>query len=143
MFGNAKDYHISGTIYLPSGVRLDLNGSRLIGTSGSAGSAVYSSSAQAIIETGVYNGSTIVTNVGSSSLTNRIVGSRIENGTFLNANCGLRLVNFHETSKVEGVRFSNCSRPMDLTSCYYSEISNFIIRNSASAVSQSAIQLIS
>jgi hypothetical protein len=140
-FDNGKDYKIVGTILLPNGIVLDGNGSRLIGSYGSAVSTAYNDSLPSIIETGYFNGTIITTNRAASNTTQRITNSGICNFTFINANCGINAINLQETSFIRNCRFNNVSAAMRLKSCYYLVVDQIMIRSSSQATNQYAVLL--
>lgn len=141
-FESGKDYTISGTILLPSGITLNGNGCRLVGGQGSAMTAAYDPSLPALIETAYYDGSAIVTNKNSSLATNRVVNSGIVNFKFINTNCAINAVSMNEQCFIEHNMFNNVSAAMRLKWCFYLRVVQNTLRQSSQAAGQSAIHLI-
>lgn len=142
IFEAGKDYKVSGTILLPSGILLNGNGCRLIGDQGSAISTAYNASLPALIETGYYDGSAIVTNTASALATNRVVNSGITNFKFQNTNCAINAVSMNEQCFIDHNMFNNVSAAMRLKWCFYLRVEQNTIRQSSQAAGQSAIHLI-
>jgi hypothetical protein len=134
-----QDYPVAGPVLIPSGIVLDLNGSRLVGTVAAGISTAYNNGAASVIETGYYSAGAITTNRAAGSTAQRVVGSGVMNGTIINANCGLNLINFQERSFVENLNFSNVSAAIRMQSCYYSRYKRVIVRNSSQAANQYAL----
>ena len=141
-FVAGKDYKISGTILLPSGIILNGNGCRLVGEFASAVSTAYDNNEPSLIETAYYNGSAIVTNRAAAVATNRVVGSTITGFAFINANCAINAINMNEQCSIEDGTFNNVSAAMRLTSCFYLSVNQHTIRSSSQAAGQAAIHLI-
>jgi hypothetical protein len=141
-FESGKDYKISGTILLPSGIFLNGNGCRLVGDEGSAISTAYNPALPSLIETAYYNGSAIVSNAASALATNRVVNSAIANFKFQNTNCAINAVNMNEQCFIEHNMFNNVSAAMRLKWCFYLRVVQNTVRSSSQAAGQSAIHLI-
>ena len=141
IFDGGLTYKIVGPILLPSGIRLNGNGCRLIGTYTSAQTTAYSDSETSIIETAFFNGTTIVTNRSAALATNRVIGSSIENFSFLFANCAINAINMNENCYIRHCSYSSVSAAIRLKSCFYLEVSQQVIRTSSQAASQASIQL--
>lgn len=141
-FVAGKDYKISGTILLPSGIFLNGNGCRLVGDQGSAISTAYNPALPSLIETAYYNGSAIVSNTASALATNRVVNSGIANFKFINTNCAINAVSMNEQCFIQHNMFSNVSAAMRLKWCFYLRVVQNAIRQSSQAAGQSAIHLI-
>ena len=137
-----QNYKIVGPILLPSGITLNGNGARLVGSYPSAVSTAYNDSAPSLIETAYYNGAAIVTNRAEALATNRVVGSTIKGFAFVNANCAINAINMNDQCVIEDCTFNNVSAAMRLTYCFYLSVSQHIIRTSSQAVGQAAIHLI-
>jgi len=141
-FEAGKDYTISGTILLPSGIFLNGNGCRLVGGQGSAISTAYNPALPSLIETAYYNGSAIVSNIASALATNRVVNSGIANFKFQNTNCAINAVSMNEQCFIEHNMFNNVSAAMRLKWCFYLRVVQNTVRQSSQAAGQSAIHLI-
>lgn len=140
-FESGQDYKVVGPILLPSGVVLDMRGSRLIGNVAGAGAANYDDALLSIIESAYYDGTVIVSNRTAGLNTKRLVGAGVKNATFLNANCAINLVQANELSFVKNCRMSNVSVAMRLKNCYYLDVDKISITGSAMALNQSAVLL--
>lgn len=141
-FVAGQNYKIVGPILLPSGITLNGNGARLVGSYPSAVSTAYNNSNPSLIETAYYNGSAIVTNRAAALATNRVVGSTIKGFAFINANCAINAINMNEQCSIEDCTFSNVSAAMRLKYCFYLSVSQHTIRTSSQATGQAAIHLI-
>lgn len=141
-FVAGQNYSIQGTIFLPSGIILNGNGCRLVGGQPSAMSTAYNAALPALIETGYYNGSAIVTNKNSSLATNRVVNSGICNFKFINTNCAINAINMNEQCFIEHCMFNNVSAVMRLKWCFYLRVVQNTVRQSSQAAGQGAIHLI-
>lgn len=137
-----QNYRIVGPILLPSGITLNGNGARLVGSYASAVSTAYNNSNPSLIETAYYNGTAIVTNRAAALATNRVVGSTITGFAFINANCAINAINMNEQCSIEDCTFSNVSAAMRLKCCFYLSVNRHTIRTSSQAVGQAAIHLI-
>lgn len=138
----SKNYYVGGTIYVPSGIILDMNGSRLLGSYDTpTATRVYSASDVAVIETGMYNGTAIVSNATTTAELQRVVKSSIRNGTIYNAQCAMRLYNFQEQSKVKDVTCEYVARAAETSNCFFSTWDNVVVRDSCKAVGQVAINM--
>lgn len=137
-----QNYRIVGPILLPSGITLNGNGCRLVGSYPSAVSTAYNNSNPSLIETAYYNGTAIVTNRAAALATNRVVGSTITGFAFINANCAINAINMNEQCSIEDCTFSNVSAAMRLKCCFYLSVNRHTIRTSSQAVGQSSIHLI-
>ena len=140
-----QDYYLAGTVLFTSGIRFDLQGARLIGTSSTAGSSAYNLSGQIMFDTAYWNGTALVSNYNATNDTTwRIIGAGIENATFINCNIPMRLTNFQEQCRLDGIRFSNCSIMWISSGNYYSTFGKkqpIICRNSALAAGAPGIYL--
>ena len=139
VFDGGKDYKIVGPILLPSGIILRCNGARLIGNNGSAGSQAYNDALPSIIESGYYDGATITTNRAATLNTKRLVNSGIERAAFVNANCGINVIQMNEGSFIRGCTFSNCSAAARMKWCYYLTVDSLRVTSSASFTNQYAV----
>jgi len=135
------DYKIVGPILLPSGINLNGNGCRLIGSYISAVTTNYTDSAPSIIETAYYNGSAIVSNRSSAPNVDRVTNSTIQNFAFLNANCAINAINMNENCIIARCSYNNVSAAIRLTDCFYIDVFEHTIRNSSQATNQYAILL--
>jgi hypothetical protein len=140
-----KDYSVLGTILIPNGIVLDLAGSRLIGPDASAGSTAYNPAGHHMIQSARWDGSSIVSNAAAANETTwRVIALGVINGTIINTNCPLNLVNVQERSFIDALSISNTSAPMRLKNCFYLRVGSQIkclIRNSAQAANQPAVLL--
>lgn len=141
IFDGGLTYKIVGPILLPSGIRLNGNGCRLKGAYTSAQTTAYSDSETSIIETAYFDGTNIVTNRAAALATNRVVGSSIENFSFLFANCAINAINMNENCFIRHCSYSGVSAAIRLKSCFYLDVNQQVIRTSSQAASQAAIQL--
>lgn len=142
LFPPGKDIKVNGTILLPSQVVLDVNGSRLIGPDGSAGTSLYNPAGSHMIRTAYYNGTNLVENrLAVNEVTWRVVGAGVVNASFLNSNCPLDLTNFQEQCKIDNCRWSGCSAPLRVKNSFYARFGTSIVRNSAKAANQPAMLL--
>lgn len=144
-FEQGKDYSVLGTILVPPGIIVNLNGSRLLGADGSAGSLLYNPAGHKMFQTARWDGTSIVSNEAAiNEVTWRVVGAGVVNGTIQNTNCAFDLINFQEQSLIDGIRFSNVSAPLRMKGCFYARVGNFVplmVRNSAHAVGQPCVLL--
>ena len=138
-FEAGKDYKINGPILVPSGVILDGNGCRLVGQYGSAGTEAYDANRTSVIETGYYDGTTIVSNRTAGNYEKRIFNTVIKNFSFVNANCGINATNLTDDCKIQDCSFSNCSQPVRLKSSWYINVENLSIRGSSKFTNQAAV----
>jgi hypothetical protein len=137
-----QDYKISGPILLPSGIKLNGNGCRLVGNFPNGMTTAYNDSSPSIIETGYYNGSTIVSNRTATPNVDRVTNSTITNFTFLNANCGINAINMNERCEISFCYFNNVSAAMRLNDCFYLAVYEIVVRNSSQSLNQYAIGLL-
>ena len=135
------DYKIAGPILIPSGIILDLKGSRLIGSFAAGISTAYVNGSASVIETGYYSAGAITTNRAAPVATQRVVGSGVMNGSIINANCALNLINFNERSFIRNLEFQNCSAILRTKNCFYASFEKGMVRNSSQAANQYAILL--
>jgi hypothetical protein len=140
-FVAGQDYKIVGPILVPSGINLNGNGCRLIGSYPNAVNTNYTDSAPSIIESAYYNGSAIVSNRAATVNVQRVTGSTIQNFSFLNANCAINAINMNENCIIARCSYNNVSAAMRLTCCFYIDIYEHMIRNSSQATNQYAILL--
>jgi len=140
-----KDYKILGKILIPSGVTLDLNGSRFIGASGTAGSDAYSAIGQHMFETAYWDGATLVSNAAAVNETTwQVNGGGVVNGVVQNVNCPFNLINFQVSCSLDNLRIYNSSCIGRLKNSFYARYgaSNPITaRNVATAAGQWAVLL--
>jgi len=143
-FEQGVDYHILGTVIVPSGVILDFSGSRVIGPDSSAGTASYNPAGSKMFVTGRYAAGAITSNSDAASATDkRVIGSGIKAATISNSNCPFDLTNFQEMCFIDDVRFSNCSSLIRVKNGFYSRYGTsarpLIARNCSQATGQPAI----
>ncbi len=143
-FDGGKDYHVYGTILLPSGIVLNGKGCRLVGNFPSANNTLYNNAAVSTIETATYNAGTgqFQSNRSAGVATSRVVGAGIKNFAFLSMNCAINAINMNEECFIEHCTFNNVSAMMRLTACFYLRVEQHILRNSCHASGQPAIHLI-
>lgn len=144
-FGSGRDYTVLGTILVPSGILVDLNGSRLVGADATAGTTAYSSSLQSMFKTARWNGTALVSNEDApNETTYRILNAGVVNGSFLNVGCPTNFVNFQEFCELDGLYYDNVSAPFRLKNSFYARIGNsrkLLARNSSLAAGQPAFLL--
>lgn len=116
------EYSVTSTIYVPAGVIIDLNGSRLTG-SGIGGNTIF--------ESGYVVGSNVVSNLAAGNEVGRVIDTTIKNGRIQNCGIAFDLKNFNENSLLENIEFSNCSRAIRSLRPFYSSYRNLMSRNSA------------
>lgn len=143
-FDQGVDYHILGTVIIPSGVILDFCGSRVIGPDAAAGGVVYAPTGSKMFITGRYEGGAIVSNLDASSeVVKRVIGSGVRGATIINSNCPFDLVNFQEMCFLDDLRLSNCSLMMRTKGSFYARYGNsirpLICRTTAQATGQPAV----
>lgn len=141
IFEPSKDYNIAGTIKLPSGIILDLNGSRLIGGIPTAGSESYAATDVAVIESAYYTGTALVSNATTTINLWRLVKSKVVNGVIAFTRCGIRLYNANEGCAVEEVSFDGVSRAVECSNCFYLKFKQLNVRNSALVTNAPAVNL--
>ncbi|CAB4137377.1 Pectate lyase superfamily protein [uncultured Caudovirales phage] len=117
-------YKINGTLLLPASIILNGNNSTLVGTGFTSGDNI-------CIESGYYNGSTIVSNIGTSLNTQRLQYSGIVGFRFTNFKIALNLYNFNEGCYVRDCSFVNCLQNVTSDGMFYSEFVNLFSRGSS------------
>lgn len=112
-FATNGKYYIAGTLYLPSYVRINLNGSTLIGQG-----------TNTLFESAYFSGGVPVTNFGQPNETRFVVCSSVVNGQISNFNRAFVLFNFCEGSYLENLRLFGCNQAVYAKRCFYSTVSN-------------------
>jgi hypothetical protein len=108
-FPSLSKVYIAGTVYIPSFVRLNLNGSVLRGTG-----------TNTMFETGYFDSSgNVVSNFGQANETQFVVCSRIYNGNVFQCNKAFHLFNFCEDSSVDNIRFVGVNQAVYAKRCFY------------------------
>ena len=110
-FATNGRYYVAGTLYLPSFVRINLNGSTIIGQG-----------TNTLFESAYFSGGVPVTNFGQPNETQFVVCSSVTNGQISNVDRAFRLFNFCEGSKLEGLRLLGCNQAVYARRCFYSSV---------------------
>lgn len=109
IFPSRAKVYIAETLYVPSFVRMNLNGSRLRGTGSNT-----------MFESGYFDGSgNVVSNFGQDNETQFVVCSRIYNGNIYQCNKAFHLFNFCEDSSVDNIRFVGVNQAVYAKRCFY------------------------
>jgi hypothetical protein len=109
VFPSKSKVYIAGTIYIPSFVRINLNGSVLRGTG-----------ANTMFESGYFDGSgNVVSNFGQPNETEFVVCSRIYNGNIYQCNKAFHLFNFCEDSSIDRIRLVGVNQALYAKRCFY------------------------
>lgn len=117
-------YKINGTLLLPSSIILNGNNSTLKGTGFTSGDNI-------CIESGYYNGSAIVSNVGTTFNTQRLQYSGVVGFRFTSFKIALNLYNFNEGCYVRDCSFVNCLQNVTSDGMFYSEFVNLFSRGAS------------
>lgn len=107
------NFYVAGTLYLPSYVRINLNGSTLNGQG-----------TNTLFESAYFSGGVPVSNFGQPNDTQFVVCSSVVNGQICNFNRAFRLFNFCEGSYLEDLRLFGCNQAVYAKRCFYSSVSN-------------------
>lgn len=101
--------HLAGTVFVPSFVRINLNGSVLRGTG-----------TNTMFESGYFNEQgQVVSNFGQPNETQFVVGSKIYNGSIYQCNRAFKLFNFCEDSEVDKIRLVGVNQAIYAKRCFY------------------------
>jgi hypothetical protein len=111
-------FYVAGTLYLPSYVRINLNGSTLIGQG-----------TNTLFESAYFSGGVPVSNLTQPNDTQFVVCSSVVNGQISNFNRAFVLFNFCEASYLEDLRFIGCNQAVYAKRCFYSTVSNLHSRS--------------
>jgi hypothetical protein len=133
--GSGKIYLITNSLIVPSNVTLDLNTSTFTGNV-SSGSLPYNPSGLHIIESGYWNGTSLVSNKNTTLNSHRVLNMRIKNGYIINANCGIFLTNCNEGCYVENINYDGVAKATIMVACFYLKMFRSISRNSAQNTGQ-------
>jgi hypothetical protein len=106
-------YKITGTLLIPSGVELQGNRSTLLGSG-------YTGSDNVAIESAYFSGGSLLTNIGTSNETHRVVHAKIQGFRFVNFKTGVNVFNLNEGCSVEDNVFYNCRQAIIAKRCFYS-----------------------
>lgn len=99
---SGKQYRIAGKLLIPTGVRLNLNGSTLIGNGSGSG--------QVMIESAYVSGVSVITNVGTVAESHPVWRASVFNGEIHDTETAFYLFNWLQGCKIEGIRFSNVKK---------------------------------
>jgi hypothetical protein len=113
VFPTKGKFYVAGTLYLPSYVRINLNGSTLIGQG-----------TNTLFESAYFSGGVPVTNFTQPNDTRFVVCSSVVNGQISNFNRAFVLLNFCEGSYLEDLRLFGCNQAVYAKRCFYSTVSN-------------------
>jgi hypothetical protein len=113
VFPTKGKFYVAGTLYLPSYVRINLNGSTLIGQG-----------TNTLFESAYFSGGVPVTNFTQPNDTRLVVCSSVVNGQISNFNRAFVLLNFCEGSYLEDLRLFGCNQAVYAKRCFYSTVSN-------------------
>lgn len=116
-------FYIAGTLYLPSYVRINLNGSNLIGRG-----------TNTLFESGYFSGGVVVSNFGQPNDTQFVVCSTVFNGQISNFNRAFYLFNFCEGSSLDNLRLFGCNQAVYAKRCFYSSVTNVHARSPLDAI---------
>lgn len=106
-FANKQKFNVLGKLLIPSYVRIDLNGSTLIGNNTTP-----------MFETAYWDGTTLIPNISEPAETRFVVDSHVVNGRISNS-LGLNFFNFCESSTVENIRGFGCNKMLYAKRCFY------------------------
>lgn len=109
--------YIAGKIYLCSDLLFDLNGSVLRGTGNASGS---------IFETATFNGSSVVSNIGSAPETQLVKRAGVQNGKIIDSGIALNCYNAVQGCHFKDLVFENCRQSWKMDRCFYSQYSNIV-----------------
>lgn len=130
-------YKVSGTVYVPSNIDLDLCKSTLVGT----GSTI---SDNIMFNTGYLSGGAIISNFGTPEA-NRVINTKIYNGNIKECNIGFNLQNFNEGCEVSNIYFLDCGQNIYAFRCFYGSFQKIHSRASVAlfADTRAAFQFVS
>jgi hypothetical protein len=106
-FPSKSKFNVTGTLLLPSYVRIDLNGSTLLGDG-----------TNTMFETAYWSSGALVTNFGQANETKFVLNTQVTNGRISNCKA-FKLFNFCESSIVENIRFFGCNQAVYALRCFY------------------------
>jgi len=132
-FPFGEDVSLLSTVYVPTGVRVDLNGCDIFGAGIGSGT---------IFESGYLSGSSVITNVGTSLNTHHVVNAGIMNGSIWNCEKAVNLYNCNENFYLEHLRIFDCTYSVYADNVFYANFIDINSRNSAGGATNAAITFV-
>jgi hypothetical protein len=114
---------ISGKIFLPSKLCLNLNAGTVIGNG-----------INTIFETGYWSGSSLVTNFGQPSETQICFNTKVTNGLIRMCSVAFNLFNFCENSVINAIHFDDMDQAWYAKRCFYGTFTNCLTRSPRLAI---------
>jgi len=120
-------YKVLGTVYVPSGVVIDLKKSTLIGSG-------FSITDNVMFETGYASAGVVISNIASANDVDRVTDTQIINGRITNCYKAFNLKNFNENCSLKNIVFSNCRISFKSYRGFYSTYENLFSRSDDAAL---------
>ena len=108
-------YKILGTIYVPTNTYVDFNRSQLVGPG---------TGTNAMFESGYWNGSAMLTNVGTTLNTYPILNTVLTNGQISSSPKALNLYNCIFGCEISNIYFTSCDYAFYSNSCFFTIFDN-------------------
>ena len=109
------EYKVDGTILVPTNTYVDLNRSTLIGPG---------TGTDAMFESGYWNGSAMVTNIGTASLLHKLENVIFTDGKITNSPLALNLYNCLFGCRVQNIFFNGCDYAVYSNECFFAIFDN-------------------
>jgi hypothetical protein len=122
IFPVGKVVKISGTVYLPPLVTVDLNGCSLLGVG-----------TNTMFESGYWSGGSVVTNHGQANETQIVYKTEVRDGFISNCARAFYLFNFCEGSALRNIRFDTTNQAVYAKRCFYGSFTRLLARTPLSA----------
>lgn len=117
------NYHIAGTLIIPSNIDFDLNGATLWGAGVTTGT---------MFESGYLSGGAVVSNIGTTPESENVNYSKIHGGAVRNCGQIFHFQDFNFGCRLYDLDTQNCQQFGSLTNCFYLKLADITAKDGSS-----------